>query len=448
MASSSETMGSSQSQEGESPSWPSSGGRCRVREWSQFELNTVCALVCQHAHRPSWQGKRGRGRGDASHDDDWVLGFATKLNKALHGVRGYKHDIPVGDVRALLAFLEAENGAIAAFLDRQPWPFRLTRPKMYAFQRLCVGFNYAFHTWAVAGGREGRRRNPGIGGMSGLRGRDGPSSSSGHGKDNRLERNPQLLADTRKGWMSDGVHARRSREGLGVDNSAASLRTHLPRRPVLPARPRGWARRQALRATFVPPPPPSPSILYEQMGAQPFGSYGMTSWEGPNAATHTGSTHDDYHDYSDPALSAQPYPPASPAYAGFADLRRSIHPMGPTPEASTAPASPAYQYGCGPQQGTSLGGLQLGAHGSLTSPVSPGLNAPAHTGYRYPEPAQTSGSLDYSSSTLETPTSPSSPMHMPDAVSVGMMNSHGWDREAVYDKTGADNFFLANASRG
>ncbi|ETS80485.1 hypothetical protein PFICI_08014 [Pestalotiopsis fici W106-1] len=95
--------------------------RGRGRHWTNFELDAVLALICKGHHL----------KGSS-------LGFATKLNEALNG-RGnksrYDQDIPVDDVRDLLADLEKHHKAALDFIERQPWPHVITRKKKLVFLR-------------------------------------------------------------------------------------------------------------------------------------------------------------------------------------------------------------------------------------------------------------------------------------------------------------------------
>ncbi len=68
------------------------GATGTMRRWTNFELDTVLALVCKGDHL---QGH---------------MILATKLNEALNGTHGNFHrDIPVAEVKKLLAYLETEK---------------------------------------------------------------------------------------------------------------------------------------------------------------------------------------------------------------------------------------------------------------------------------------------------------------------------------------------------
>lgn len=61
-----------------------------MRNWTEFELNTVLALIC-----------KGTNLNDH-------VGFATKLNKALNGKR-VDQDIPRKEVRKLLDYFDENH---------------------------------------------------------------------------------------------------------------------------------------------------------------------------------------------------------------------------------------------------------------------------------------------------------------------------------------------------
>ncbi|KAJ8126054.1 hypothetical protein O1611_g7585 [Lasiodiplodia mahajangana] len=163
MASSSGTVGSSPSSGDSPPTSLDSEQRppAPIREWTQFELDTVCALICKHEEltfKADLKTRSRRGKKGGGGSDDWALQFATNLNEALHGIHGYKYDIPVDDVRELMDFIETKNASVMAYIKRQMAPFRITRSTKYAFQRLCYDFNFAFYDWTVI--RRERRQNP------------------------------------------------------------------------------------------------------------------------------------------------------------------------------------------------------------------------------------------------------------------------------------------------
>ncbi|KAI0453274.1 hypothetical protein F5B21DRAFT_525975 [Xylaria acuta] len=433
MENSSDNMGSSPSFEESPPSLSSERGP-KAREWSQFELDTVCALICKHEHRRTSKG-RSRGCGAMgikdSDEEDWALQFATKLNEALHGVNNYRYDIPVADVCELMGFIETKNQLFMAYISRQSTPFRITRSKKYAFQRLCSDFNNAFYKWAVK--HRERRQNTNIGTdqeISRLNSFDRDLSSPNEESHllgaahirNILDAG--LSAPTERGWISNSIYAERNREGPNSSTSGSNPKTYSPRRPILPAKPTHRGHRN--QRGIIPPPPPPPSLpqptQYEQINVQQSDLYNITSYEGTSPA---------YYGPFDPTLSASPYPPTSPAYFGRAELRQSIHPMGPRPETPIVMASPAYQYYSELQQNIYPMNHQLDAPGSLTSPVHDSVSNPTFMGYQYPDLAQENGNFDYGS-VLETPASPSSPMHIPDAVPAEMIGTQTMEEPTPY----------------
>ncbi|TGJ81001.1 hypothetical protein E0Z10_g7751 [Xylaria hypoxylon] len=453
MATSSETIVSFPSREDTLPSpFDFEQGR-EVRKWSQFELDTVCSLICKHEHLcTSKEELRGHSRRDGEDPDDRALRFATKLNETLNGVR-YKHDILVADVRELMDFIETKNRTVMAYIERQSTPFRVTRSKKYAFRRLCNTFNSAFRKWAIIC-RERRRcpSNKDDEEISGLSWIDRYLSSQN--KDNyllgatRIQKNAQLFENTERGWISNSVYARRSCEGpyinttsgSGLDPNAHSLQRHaLSAKHSFRLHHRNRHRIQA----FPPPPPPplsspGPPTQYGQVEIQPFEAYDMAIHEGTEAETHIHSSRPAYHDYPDPIISAPPYSPASPALYGYADLRQTIHPTGPKPNTPMAIAmtSPAYHRRL-PPAGSTLGSLTLLEHASPYSPM--------HMGYKYPEPPQDNENFNYSG-ILEAPTSPSSPIYMPSAASavIGANTGGQSSVEPVCENPSGNDFYLAS----
>jgi hypothetical protein len=170
-----ETLGMSPTQEEAPESSATAEQPPKAREWGQFELDAVCSLVCQHQHRPLvWRVKRskrcvprkfqdlnmdGLNLDDTFDPKDWALRLATKLNKTLHGVRDFKHDIPIEDVRDVLDFIEEEYKFVVKFIERQHTPFRVTRTKKYVFERMYNDFNDKLQAWTV---KRWKRRGRGI----------------------------------------------------------------------------------------------------------------------------------------------------------------------------------------------------------------------------------------------------------------------------------------------
>jgi hypothetical protein len=97
-------------------------------------MGIVLALICKHEHHRS------------------ALHFATELNRALHGNRGYDQDIAPEDVEDLLAKLHRRRKGALRFIERQGAPYRLTRAKTLAFRRE-LDFDGSLHEWVVGGRR-------------------------------------------------------------------------------------------------------------------------------------------------------------------------------------------------------------------------------------------------------------------------------------------------------
>ncbi|KAI8949945.1 hypothetical protein F4801DRAFT_602691 [Xylaria longipes] len=451
MENSSEIMVSSPSFEESPPSSLSSERvpevrSSRVREWSQFELDTACALICKHEHRQT--SKRRFRRGDTEgkdSDEDWALQFATKLNEALHGVDEYRYDIPVADVCELMDFIETKNQIFMAYISRQPTPFRITRSKKYAFQRLCNDFNNALYKWTVM--RRERRQNTKLRTDEEIYRFD----SFDRYLSNPIQADAYLLGASRiqkipdagssapaeRGWISNSVYAQRNREGPNTNStSGSSPEAHSSQCPILPAQPSRRVYRRLNQRGVIPPPPPAPSLpqptQYEQMNIQQPKSCDITSSEGIGADVNNHPTRPAYYSHLDPAFLATSYPPSSPTCFGHPELRQSIHPTGPRPETPIVMASPAYQYHSELQQNIYPMDQQLDAPGSLTSPVHSSLSNPTFMGCQYPDAVQENGNFDYSSF-LETPASPSSPMYIPDAAPAEIMGTQtGGEKPSSY----------------
>ncbi|KAI1429289.1 hypothetical protein F5Y12DRAFT_797559 [Xylaria sp. FL1777] len=442
MATSSETIESSLSREGNSQLPFNSKQEPKIREWSQFELDTICALICKHEHCETFKEKLAKrphtGDTNGEHPDndarDRTLRLATKLNEALHGIHNYKHDIPISDVRELMDFIETKNEAVMTYITRQSIPFRVTRSKKYVFQRLCNNFNHAFYKWILI--RRERLRNPNINTeeeISLLNWVEYYLSSQG--KDNyplgvaRIQKNAQLFADSENGWISNSVYARRSREAPCIDTVSSSSqepRIRLPQRPipsVEPSRRFHYRKRRRAISRFPPPPPPLPtwglSAQYKHTDIHAFRAYEKESYEGMETETHVHPACHAYYDYLNSTPASTPLTPASPAYFGNAGLRQTIHPTGPRPETPLL----AYQHHSEVQPSVNSTGLQPGSPGPLALPTHENsYNAAISKSYQYPEPPQENGNFDYSS-VIDTPTSPSSPMHMSSMMSAGMVGA-------------------------
>ncbi|KAI0481539.1 hypothetical protein F4859DRAFT_512683 [Xylaria cf. heliscus] len=439
MENSSDTVGSSPSWEESPPSLsservPKVRSR-KVREWSQFELDTVFALICKYKHRKTPKRHfRRRVMNSKDADEDHILLFTTRLNEALNGADEYQCDIPVADVRELMDFLEKKNQTFMEYICRQPTPFRITRSKKYAFQRLCTDFNNAFYKWAII--CQERRQIPSINTneeISGL-------NSIGHylsspNQDSyllgaaRIQKilDAEISIPTERGWISNSVYAQRNREGPTTNSTSGSAeKASSHQRPVLPAKSsrRVHRRRGHYRMVpLVPPPPASPQpIQHEQINAQQYDSCNNEYHEGTGADMHSHPTSPTYNGHLDPTLPASPYPPTSPAYFNHAELRQSIHPTGPRPTTPMAMASPAYQYSSELQETMYPVDQQPNAPGSLTSPAHSCVSNSTFMGYQYPDPAQESRSFSYGS-VIETPASPSSPVYIPNTVPTKMMHT-------------------------
>lgn len=169
--SSPESNGHPQSQHRDTAEQADSEEEPKVREWSRFELQTACALICRYGlhgtdkPNPKKRARRGIIIEEDSDDliNDRVLRFATRMNKALYGRYGSKHDILIDDIHRLMEFLEApRNKNVMAYLKRQPVPFIITRLKTYVFKRLCVDFNRAFYDWNIKRPERLRNEDPWI----------------------------------------------------------------------------------------------------------------------------------------------------------------------------------------------------------------------------------------------------------------------------------------------
>jgi len=120
----------------DSPNAPSHQGRQdgEPHQWTEFELRTVLSLICRGALRS----------GD-------TLGFATALNAALNA-GNHGRDIPVAEVRALLAQLREEKKGSLAFIERQT-SRKLTRTIARVFARE-LDYDGSLKEWIVDGRRE------------------------------------------------------------------------------------------------------------------------------------------------------------------------------------------------------------------------------------------------------------------------------------------------------
>jgi hypothetical protein len=109
--------------------------RSHGHHWTKIELDIVLGLVCKGRHLQLS-----------------TLEFATKLNEALNGSKSrtaYDNDIPVEDVRGLLAHIETEKKGSLAFIERQPHPHVMTRTKKRMFERN-IPFTGSKQEWAAA----------------------------------------------------------------------------------------------------------------------------------------------------------------------------------------------------------------------------------------------------------------------------------------------------------
>ncbi|KAI1353115.1 hypothetical protein F5Y01DRAFT_313185 [Xylaria sp. FL0043] len=378
MASSSETAGASPSGEATLSLTLSREQGPRVREWSQFELSTVCALMCKFEHEGISKGKTKKRsyaeESNARYLENRARDFATTLNGALHGSHNYKNDIRVSDVRELLDFIEIENKDVMAYIKRQPVPFRVTRAKKYAFQRLCNNFNDAFYRWVVV--RRARYHNlKSIAeqALSLSRSQVVEHYLSSADKVPKLpletapiQKNTQPAESTERGWISNSVYARRSPVSSLANTASApaqSTEAHLPRGYILPAASLHRAHHQNRRRAMSRPPPPPPylsapsSFSYGDIQS-PYSRIGMEAEGYAHPSRHA------YFDW-DPSPTSTPLPPVSPAFSGHDNLRQSIHPMGPKSETPL----PLYQAQSELEQIMQTMGQRSNALGQLTSPA-------------------------------------------------------------------------------
>ncbi|KAI0512651.1 hypothetical protein F5B22DRAFT_648501 [Xylaria bambusicola] len=391
----------------------------KVREWSQYELDTVLSLICKYEHLASQKEKGKKQRsphakrrgGRQSEDDvsDWAFSFATKLNEALHGMHNYKDDIPLADVRELVDFIEIKNKAVMDYIKRQSTPFRVTRAKKFAFLRLCNTFNKTFYKWTLL--RRQRRRNPSISAEEEMtRGSWIDYYLSKQDRENyllgaaRIEKNAHPSENTERGWISNTVYARRSRD---IDLTPSSSQDHKAFPSQQSGFPTGQDRpfrfRKRHRSIHPPPPPPLPPPFYtgsliedKYMGNQPSDIYDKGYFKSMETVTHADpARRTSYEDFDQNPLPAC-LPPTSPAYFGHAGLRQSIHPTGPRLETPLL----TYEGDSDPERSGSSGAHMLLAHS----------DSYGARGYEYPEPPDEKASYDYNT-VYETPCSPCSPMY-------------------------------------
>ncbi|KAI1281305.1 hypothetical protein F5Y07DRAFT_412369 [Xylaria sp. FL0933] len=421
MASSSETAGASPSGEATPSSTLSREQGPRVREWSQFELSTVCALMCKFEHEGISKGKTNKRpyaeEANARYLENRARDFATTLNEALHGSHNYKNDIRVSDVRDLLDFIEIENKDVMAYIKRQPVPFRVTRAKKYAFQRLCNNFNDAFYRWVVV--RRARHHNlKSIAEQALSRIQEVEHSLSVADKVPKLpletapiQKNTQLAESTERGWISNSVYARRSPVSHPANTASApaqSTEAYLPRGYILPAASLRRAHHQNRhRAMSRPPPPPSylsaPSSLSYGDIQSPYSHIGMEAEGYAHPSRHA------YFDW-DPSPTSTPLPPVSPAFSGHDNLRQSIHPMGPKSETPL----PLYQAQSELEQIMQTMGQRSNALGQLTSPAHTNpYDIAINQSYQNPTLSQENGASD-DTGDFGPRTAPSSPSYMPE----------------------------------
>ncbi|KAK5627690.1 hypothetical protein RRF57_003405 [Xylaria bambusicola] len=416
MANSSETTETSPSTENY-PSLPFNlDQEPKVREWSQYELDTVLSLICKYEYLPSQNEKgnkhcshaRNRDGGQLEdHTSDWAVSFATKLNEALHGTHNYKDDIELADVRELMDFIETKGEAIMNYIKRQSTPFRVTRAKKFAFQRLCNTFNKTFYKWTLM--RRERHRNPSISVEE-----ETTRASwidyylSKQEQENyllgaaRIEKIAHPSANTERGWISNTVYTRRSRDidlvtSLSQDNKIYP--SHRTRSPV--EQDRLFRFRKRHRSIHPPPPPPPPPYTgsfdeNEHMGNQLSITWDQGNSKSMETGTHVDLAHPTYYEHFDRFPLHTPLPLASPAYFGHDNLRQSIHPAGPRLE------TPLLTY---------EGNLELERSGSSRAQMLPAhSNSFGMRSYEYPEPPHEMASCDYNS-VYETPRSPCSPTY-------------------------------------
>ncbi|KAI0024819.1 hypothetical protein F4780DRAFT_478607 [Xylariomycetidae sp. FL0641] len=173
-----------------SPTAPSKGSEKKRRRkdhmWTDFEMNAVLALICSGEHlalqhrryKPARRIARGAGAYSLDHDEplsssppnagdddeeeeseildprDPIIPFAKKLNQAINGAgKAFNRDIPLHDVRSMLATVYNNRKAALCFIDRQPGAGIITRAKKRVFQR-ALGFDGSLAEWTAGGRRE------------------------------------------------------------------------------------------------------------------------------------------------------------------------------------------------------------------------------------------------------------------------------------------------------
>ncbi|KAI0194175.1 hypothetical protein F4808DRAFT_464587 [Astrocystis sublimbata] len=333
----------------------------KIRKWSQFELETVCALICKHEHlRITSKGRSRRASmGSNNSDEDRVTRFASKLNRALRDGKGHRSDIPLIDVCELMDFIETKHRGFVGYISRQPPPFIITRSKKFAFQRiLCSNVNMAFRKWTIM--RRHRRQTRTIVTDEEITHifdrylarttRECHLPSAAHVQEapdvDQFESAPQ------SGWTSNPVYPQGNPDGqtlntandntIANSNTLASSGSYLMPSAVLNQQ----IYRYQNRAFIPPPPPPPPAVCpprYEQAYIQQPEIYNIVASNNEvSTGIHSHPKSPVYYGYDDfdPAVSASPFPdyaPTSPAYVDKDELRQSIHPTGPRPE------TPAYQ---------------------------------------------------------------------------------------------------------
>ncbi|KAI1496712.1 hypothetical protein F5X99DRAFT_424322 [Biscogniauxia marginata] len=114
----------------------------KYRSWTQFELNTVFALVCKHEHL-----KKRRGKPD-------YKGFAEKLNTALN-YHDYSDTKPIKteDAKAIIQYLYTRRKGAMRFVERQIGPLCLTRKQRHVLMRE-LDFDGTKTEWIVQGRRK------------------------------------------------------------------------------------------------------------------------------------------------------------------------------------------------------------------------------------------------------------------------------------------------------
>ncbi|KAI0434127.1 hypothetical protein F5Y09DRAFT_349728 [Xylaria sp. FL1042] len=451
---SSETMGRSPLRECDLGSLFDPEREPKVRKWSQFELNTVCSLICRFEHEETSKEKTKKQphTGDTSSEllDTGARNFATKLNTALHGTRTHMYNISVSDARELLDFVEIEHKPFMELIKRQPAPFRITRTKRSAFQRVCLNFNDAFYKWTMIR-RVERRVATSIAEQPLARDDlveyyESVAFEVHNYRLGPVQKSAQLSKCTRRGWMSNSVYAQRGRDLPDVNTASVSGQTHRahsPQRSILSAmsdqRLRHQNRRRIIRqralALFHPDHQVSP-LNHENI------QYSNTR---TNTETEGGIHPNSLAFNNGPSPTSTPELPPTSSCSSHDSLRQGVLPMVPSPRTPlSATRSPL-------ERDTDLAAWGSDVLGQLALPVfSSPVKSPISQGYHSPNLSQESGNPG-DTSVVETRDTPLSPLYMTNSMSTGMTGTEAEAEppfESIYGTDDMEELFPISGSDG